>query len=105
AYLAIGQSTKETAYALGISDATVRVLMGRAAAKLGVKTRRDMLEHPEVRTLVPAGEGPAPAGLSASGCGSGCARVAPASAPIGLDHAHAIRLPASLAHRPSRRLR
>jgi len=53
AYLAIGQSTKETAYALGISDATVRVLLARAAAKLGVKTRRALLAHRDVLPLVP----------------------------------------------------
>ena len=53
AYLAIGQSTKETAYALGISDATVRVLLARAAGKLGVKSRRGLLAHPEVRPLIP----------------------------------------------------
>jgi DNA-binding CsgD family transcriptional regulator len=52
AYLAIRQSTKEIAYALGISDATVRVLLARAAVKLGVKTRRALLAHPEVRPLV-----------------------------------------------------
>lgn len=52
-YAAIGQSTKETAYALGISDATVRVLIARAAAKLSVKTRAELLNHPEVRPLRP----------------------------------------------------
>jgi DNA-binding CsgD family transcriptional regulator len=40
AYLALGQSTKQTAYALGISDATVRVLLARAASKLGVRSSR-----------------------------------------------------------------
>jgi DNA-binding CsgD family transcriptional regulator len=53
AYLAVGQSTKETAYALGISDVTVRVLIARAASKLGVRSRADLLEHPEVRVLRP----------------------------------------------------
>lgn len=52
AYLAGGQSTKETAYTLGIADATVRVLVARAVAKLGSKNRRALLEHPEVRALV-----------------------------------------------------
>jgi len=52
-YLAIGQSTKETAYALGISDVTVRVLLGRAAAKLGVRSRAGLLAHDEVRLLRP----------------------------------------------------
>jgi len=49
AYLAIGQSTKETAYALGISAATVRVLLARAASKLGVPSRAALLDHAEVR--------------------------------------------------------
>jgi DNA-binding CsgD family transcriptional regulator len=53
AYLAIGQSTKETAYALGISDATVRVLLARAAWKLGVSSRAALLDHAEVRLLRP----------------------------------------------------
>ncbi len=57
AYLAIGQSTKETAYALGIADATVRVLLGRAAAKLGVRSRSALLSHPEVMRLRPGGGG------------------------------------------------
>lgn len=59
AYAALGQSTKETAYALGISDITVRVLLSRAAAKLGVKTRARLIEHPDVRALSPGGRGPA----------------------------------------------
>jgi DNA-binding CsgD family transcriptional regulator len=54
-YLAVGQSTKETAYALGISSATVRVLLARAAAKLGVRTRAALLAHAEVRGLTPGG--------------------------------------------------
>jgi DNA-binding CsgD family transcriptional regulator len=53
AYVAIGQSTKETAYALGISDVTVRVLLARAASKLGVRSRADLLDHAEVRPLRP----------------------------------------------------
>jgi len=51
AYLAIGQSTKETAYALGIADTTVRVLVSRAAAKLGVRARSEILAHPAVQAL------------------------------------------------------
>jgi DNA-binding CsgD family transcriptional regulator len=58
AYLAVGQSTKETAYALGISDVTVRVLLGRAAAKLGVRSRAGLLAHDEVRLLCPDGKAP-----------------------------------------------
>lgn len=50
-YFAVGQSTKETAYALGISDATVRVLLSRAAVKLGVESRRGLLAHPQVRAM------------------------------------------------------
>ena len=57
AYLAIGQSTKETAYALGIAAATVRVLLSRAAAKLGVRSRSALLSHPEVMRLRPGGRG------------------------------------------------
>ena len=53
AYLAVGQSTKETAYALGISDATVRVLLSRAATKLGVGSRAALLAHPAVRAISP----------------------------------------------------
>ena len=55
AYAALGQSTKETAYALGISDSTVRVLLSRAAAKLGARTHAMLLAHPGVRALRPAG--------------------------------------------------
>src|SRR6266540_1833450 len=60
AYLAIGQSTKETAYALGISDVTVRVLLARAAAKLGVRSRAELLAHDEVPPLRPGGKKPRP---------------------------------------------
>lgn len=50
-YFAVGQSTKETAYALGISDTTVRVLLSRAAVKLGVRSRRGLLAQPQVRAM------------------------------------------------------
>jgi DNA-binding CsgD family transcriptional regulator len=56
AYLAMGQSTKEAAYALGISDVTVRVLLRRAASKLGVRSRDSLLAHHEVRQLNAATE-------------------------------------------------
>lgn len=49
--IARGLTTKEVAYELGISDATVRVLVGRAAAKLGTTGRAALLDHPEVRRL------------------------------------------------------
>ena len=52
-HLLLGQSTKETAYALGISDVTVRVLTARAAEKLGVRSRAALLGHPDVRALRP----------------------------------------------------
>lgn len=53
AYLAVGLTTKETAYALGIAAVTVRVLLARATDKLGVRSRAALLDHPEVRRLVP----------------------------------------------------
>jgi DNA-binding CsgD family transcriptional regulator len=56
AYLALGQSTKETAYALGISDVTVRVLIRRAAGKLGVSSRGSLIAHEEVQRMNPAAE-------------------------------------------------
>jgi DNA-binding CsgD family transcriptional regulator len=43
-YLSRGYSTKETAYALGISDTTVRVLMMRAARRCQVDSRRGLLD-------------------------------------------------------------
>lgn len=56
--LARGQSTKETAFALGISDVTVRVLVRRAAAKVGARSRSELFAHPEVRALCRAGRRP-----------------------------------------------
>jgi DNA-binding NarL/FixJ family response regulator len=58
--LARGQSTKEIAYALGIADVTVRVLIRRAVAKLGVTSRTTLLAHSEVSRLREA-VAPAPA--------------------------------------------
>ena len=52
AYAVLGQSTKETAYALGISDTTVRVHLANAAVKLGVRTRTQLMDHPEVKALL-----------------------------------------------------
>ncbi len=51
AALAAGQSTKEAAYALEISSATVRVLVGRAVTKLGVRSRAALLAHEDVRRV------------------------------------------------------
>jgi DNA-binding NarL/FixJ family response regulator len=48
---ALGLTNKQIAYALGISDATVRVLMARAASRLGVHTRKDLLDHPALASL------------------------------------------------------
>ena len=42
-YTARGFSTKETAYALGLSDATVRVLIMRAARRCGARNRAELL--------------------------------------------------------------
>jgi DNA-binding CsgD family transcriptional regulator len=46
-----GFTNKQIAYDLGISDATVRVLMARAANRIGVRTRRELLAHPALREL------------------------------------------------------
>ena len=53
---AAGKTNKELAYELGISPATARVLLARAAARLGVRTREDLLALPCVRSLVEASE-------------------------------------------------
>jgi DNA-binding CsgD family transcriptional regulator len=42
--VARGFSTKEVAYTLGINDATVRVLLMRAARRYGVRGRRELLK-------------------------------------------------------------
>jgi DNA-binding CsgD family transcriptional regulator len=39
----LGRTNKEIAYTLGISDSTVRVLMARAARRLGAQSRRELL--------------------------------------------------------------
>ena len=51
AQAASGSSNKEIAQQLGISDATVRVLMSRAANRLGVRRRKELLAHPALRAL------------------------------------------------------
>ena len=43
ALLALGRSTKEIAYALGIADSTARVLLARAAVRLGARTREELI--------------------------------------------------------------
>ena len=46
---AAGASNQQIAKQLGISHATVRVLMARAANRLGVRTRKALLAHPALR--------------------------------------------------------
>jgi len=41
--IACGESSKQVAYALGLSDSTVRVLIARAAKRLGLTTRRELV--------------------------------------------------------------
>jgi DNA-binding CsgD family transcriptional regulator len=55
---AVGRSNKEIAYELGISYATVRVLIARACRRLGVRSRRELFELPVIRAL--RGEAPDP---------------------------------------------
>jgi DNA-binding CsgD family transcriptional regulator len=43
AYAALGHSNKLIAYELGLADSTVRVLLYRAAAKLGAARREDLI--------------------------------------------------------------
>jgi DNA-binding CsgD family transcriptional regulator len=47
----LGLTNKEIAYVLGISASTVRVLMARAATKLGVRSRSEVLSHPSLRAV------------------------------------------------------
>jgi DNA-binding CsgD family transcriptional regulator len=44
---ALGRSNKEIAYALGLADSTVRVLLARAARKLGTSSRRELIRRYE----------------------------------------------------------
>jgi DNA-binding CsgD family transcriptional regulator len=48
---ALGRSNKEIAYEIGIADATVRVLMSRACSRLGVSSRKELMELPFVTAL------------------------------------------------------
>jgi DNA-binding NarL/FixJ family response regulator len=50
-HAALGFTNKQIAYALGISDTTVRVLMARAASRLGVRRRRELLQHPALQEI------------------------------------------------------
>lgn len=47
----LGFTNKEIAYALGVSDSTVRVLMARAAGRFGVRSRAELLSHPSLREV------------------------------------------------------
>jgi DNA-binding CsgD family transcriptional regulator len=47
----LGMSTRQIAYSLGISEATVRVLMSRAAIRMGVRTRKELLDHAAFREV------------------------------------------------------
>ena len=48
---AIGRSAKETAYELGISHSTARVLLSRAYSRLGVRSRKELFALPSIRGL------------------------------------------------------
>lgn len=50
-HAALGLSTKQIAYTLGISEVTVRVLTARAARRLGVRTKKALLGHPALQSL------------------------------------------------------
>ncbi len=52
-HAALGLTNKEIAYTLGISHNTVRVLMARAARRLRVRSRDELLAHPTLRELRP----------------------------------------------------
>jgi len=42
-YASLGHRNKVIAYELGIADSTVRVLLARAAAKMGARSREELL--------------------------------------------------------------
>ena len=50
-YLALGRTTKEIAYALGISDSTVRVLLARAATRLRARNREQLVKFATRQSL------------------------------------------------------
>jgi DNA-binding CsgD family transcriptional regulator len=50
AHLAQGQSTREMALALGVAQPTVRVLLARAAKKLGVRSRAALVRRSAARS-------------------------------------------------------
>jgi len=58
AYAKLGHHNKLIAYELGIADSTVRVLLSRASAKLGARTREELLGRFEDGWCPPNGEAP-----------------------------------------------
>jgi DNA-binding NarL/FixJ family response regulator len=50
-HAALGFTNKQVAYALGISESTVRVLMARAAGRMGVRTREALLSLPSIAEI------------------------------------------------------
>jgi DNA-binding CsgD family transcriptional regulator len=48
---AAGKSNKQIAYELGISHSTARVLLSRAYARLGIRSRQQLFQLPSVRAL------------------------------------------------------
>jgi DNA-binding CsgD family transcriptional regulator len=56
----LGFTNKEIAYSLGISNSTVRVLMARAAKKIGVRTRKELMSHPTLSAIRGQGDATEP---------------------------------------------
>jgi DNA-binding CsgD family transcriptional regulator len=56
-YVSLDRSTKEVAYALGITDSTVRVLLSRAMSKLRVRSREQLIRRVKVDALPEFGVG------------------------------------------------
>jgi DNA-binding CsgD family transcriptional regulator len=71
-YAALGHDNKVIAYDMGIAHSTVRVLVARAASKLGVRSRDDVItayrslcrRHPPAASLGPIDEAQAPSSRS-----------------------------------------
>jgi DNA-binding CsgD family transcriptional regulator len=65
AFAALGKTNKLIAYELGLSDSTVRVLLARAAKKLGVNTRTELVALYQAY----AARDPEHAGINTGTCG------------------------------------
>jgi DNA-binding CsgD family transcriptional regulator len=63
----MGSTTKMIAFDMGISNSTVRVLLARAARKVGARSRRELLERIDARTGAVVAQKPV--------ADSGCPRV------------------------------